>query len=275
MSEKKKQLHVSGLNMLNFCGEQYRRRYEEGEKIPPGVAAHVGTATDKGVTLNLGNKITNNELLPKDAVLQEARDAFDIAWDTGVLLDDDERRLGEKKVKAEAVDKTLRFSVLHYTEMAPILNPIQVQWGWTIKLDGYPVDLAGTADILEEEDGELVIDDTKTTARSKSQREADDSLQLTTYDLAAVINLKRKPKEARLHVLVDTKKPKAEILRTTRTERDHNVLYHRVENAVEVMEKGSYVPVKAGDPLCSPRFCGFYSTCRYVNANPVQISIAA
>lgn len=61
MSDKK-HLSISQINMLGRCGEQYRRRYIEGEKIPPGIAALVGRGVDDSVTINLQNKIDTGDL---------------------------------------------------------------------------------------------------------------------------------------------------------------------------------------------------------------------
>jgi hypothetical protein len=268
---KKPQLHPSGVNMYNFCGEQYRRAYIEKEKRPPGVSAHVGTGTDRGVTANLGNKILRNELLPRDEVLQIAREGFEEAWETGFLLSDEEKIDGIKKVKGDAIDKTMRLSSVHYKDLAPVIRPTHVQRSFTVSLDGYPVDIAGTIDVQEDDEG-IVVRDTKTMAKAKSQAEADSTIQLSAYGWALKVNDGEAPDRYTLDCLVDTKVPKSVVLTTKRTDRDFDAFLARVENVVEGTEKGIFVPVKAGDPLCSPKFCGYYSTCRYVR-NPVQIAI--
>lgn len=68
------QLHPSALGMFARCGEQFRRRYVEGERIPPGVAAVVGTGVHLAVGADLREKMTEGTLLPAEAVEAAARD---------------------------------------------------------------------------------------------------------------------------------------------------------------------------------------------------------
>jgi hypothetical protein len=258
---------VSALNMLNRCPEQFRRRYIEKEIRKPGIALLVGTATDRSVTADLKQKIDTGVLLPVDEVKAIARDTFMEEWDRGVQLSEDERIDGLENAKDKAVSKSVRLASLHHEELAPQIEPTHVQRDWVLDLEDYPVELAGTFDVQE---GFKSIDDTKTTAKSKSQSEADKSLQLTTYAFAQQV-LDGQPVESlKLNVLVDTQVPKVQVLTTKRTERDFDVLFNRIENAVEVMQKGVYPPTSIDDPLCSPRFCGYYGTCKYVH----QIQIA-
>ena len=88
----KPQLHISGINTFTRCGEQFRRRYICGEKIPPGIALIVGIATDKSVSANLKNKIDTDELLPIEAVQSFASDAVENQFNAGEILLDDEQK---------------------------------------------------------------------------------------------------------------------------------------------------------------------------------------
>ncbi len=92
MSDKKKHLSISQLNMLSFCGEQYCRRYVLQEKIPPGISLLVGISVDDSVNANLGNKIATQELLPLEQVKNIARDTLNHEWDKGeIALDENEK----------------------------------------------------------------------------------------------------------------------------------------------------------------------------------------
>lgn len=42
-----KYLSVSQLDTFTRCGEQFRRRFMEGECIPPGIAARIGSGVHK------------------------------------------------------------------------------------------------------------------------------------------------------------------------------------------------------------------------------------
>lgn len=267
MPDNKPQLHVSALNTLEFCGTQYEFIYMKKMRRAPGIAMIVGTATDRSVTKNLQNKIEKKVLLPQEEVLQAARDAFSAEWDKGATLTKEEQSTGLEKVKGLAIDKAVRLSALHHADVAPIIQPSHVQRELVVELPGMAFDLAGTLDIQE---GAYSVRDTKTSGRSKSQSEVDNALQLTAYAFAVKVHDGFIPENLFFDTLVDLKKPKADIKKTTRTEEDFAAFLARVENAEKIIKKGAFTPVKQGDPLCSPRFCGFYDICPYVSKRAVS-----
>ncbi len=260
MSEKK-HLSISQLNMLSFCGEQYRRRYILGEKRPPGVSLLVGRSVDDSVNANLGNKIITKELLSVEQVLDIARDTLNHEWEREeIFLDEKEKILGEKQARGNAVDKAVRLAELHATKLSPLINPTHVQRKWEIELDGYPVDLIGFIDVQE---GSKAIRDTKTSGKSPAKNAADTSDQLTIYAMAAYVLDGQIPEKLTLDYLVDLKTPKESVIETTRTVDDFKPLLARIENACIVLEKGAFVPARQDNPLCSPKWCGYALTCKY------------
>lgn len=257
----KPQLHVTAIDMFHFCGEQFRRRYIEGEKIPPGVAAIVGKGTDASVTRNLQSKIDTGKLLGVNEVKDIARDAFEKGWSDGVRLDDDEAKSGIRKTKGDAVDKTVRLSTLHAEVKAKEIKPVRVQRSFSLELKGFPTDLVGTIDIQEK----YRIRDTKTTGKTPAQDVADKSTQLTAYMMASKVLDGQAPKEGVLDFLVDLKTPKAVSISTTRDDNDFKILLRRLENMLQAIDKGIFLAATPRDPMCSAKYCGFHSTCRYIN----------
>lgn len=270
METKKPQLHQSALNTASRCMEQFRRRYIELEKIAPGVAARVGTATDKSVTANLGNKIKTKELLPIEQVRDTARDAFLAAWDEGVTVAPGTSEGDLKVIKGEAIDKTVRLSSLHAVTLATEIEPTHVAFPFVIELPDYPVDIAGEIDIREANS----VRDTKTSGKSKTQREADVSLQLTVYHEAVALIDGTAPEVLSLDCLVDNKVPKATVLKTKRRREDFNVVLARVEEVTKAMQKGVFMPANQTDWWCDERFCGYASTCKYYQKEPIQIAMS-
>lgn len=261
MMDKKLHLSVSQLDMLSRCGEQYRRRYVEGEIIPPGIALIVGSSTDKAVSSDLQHKIDSGELLPDEAVADIARDNVVNSMESGnVLLTPDEAIAGIKAVKGEAIDKAVRLSRLHHKELAPVLKPTHVQRWWRVELQGYPRDLIGIIDVQE---GSEAVRDTKTASKSPAANAAHESDQLTMYAIACRVCDGVIPRKLTLDHLVDNKTPKLVTLETTRTEQDFLPILARVETALAALEKGVFVPARQTDWWCSERFCGFANTCRY------------
>ena len=57
MTEKKKRpISPSQIDMFSRCGEQYRRRYIEKDRLPPGVAMIRGRGVHEGVAENMRQK---------------------------------------------------------------------------------------------------------------------------------------------------------------------------------------------------------------------------
>lgn len=264
----KPQLHPSGIVMFGKCGEQFRRRFIEGEIKPPSARMVVGSGVDRGVTANLRNKIATGELLPEEQVLDVTRDALAHEWEKGVELSAGEVEEGEAKTKDEAVDKAVRLATLHARALAPTIEPIHVQRQFVIELPDLPFDLAGTLDIQEISR----VRDLKTTAKSPDAAAAEVSIQLTAYALAIKVSDGESPREVALDYLVDLKKPKATTLVATRTDDDYLALLHRGEVIAQAIEADIFPPAAADSWVCTERWCGYYRTCRYVR-KPVQITV--
>ncbi len=267
----KPQLHISALNTLQTCGEQFRLRYLERIPSPPSPSMLIGTGVDVGVTSNLRSVIDTGVPLPKEQVLDSASDAVNAAWDEGVhLLEELEDGLTEGEAKGMAVDSAVRLSRLHYDEHAPTLRPTHVQESWTLEVAGLPVDLVGTMDIREGLDS---IRDTKTKKATPPANQADISLQLTMYAMAVYAAHKVLPGQVALDYLVRTKTPKLAVRVSTRTREDFQPLIDRIGAATRAMESGIFMPANPDDWHCSAKYCAYFSgICRYA-AKPKIISI--
>lgn len=263
-------LSVSGLNMLTRCGEQYRFRYIEGIKSPPGWSLIVGRGTDETVNQDLLNKVNTGHLLPDEAIPDLARDAVTSAWDSEeVKLDDDLAEMGQDAAKAYAVDTAVTCSRLHHHEAAPRISPTHIQRSWALDVKGVDLQLAGVIDVQE---GQSSVRDTKTSKKSPSADEADKNLQLTTYAYAVRQIDGQAPAKVCLDYCVHTKTPKLVQLESTRTAADYEHLFHRIWAAHEAIQKGVFTPAPLDAWYCSERWCGYWGQCRYAR-RPTTVSV--
>jgi hypothetical protein len=266
----KPQLHASALGMK--CLEAFRRRYIEGEVIPPGIALIVGTGTHRAVERNLKSKMERGVLLPDEEVAETARDAVVSAWDAGVRLDPEEAAKGIKKARAEAVDRAVRLANLHHKQLAPAISPTAVERSWAVSLKGYPVDLVGQIDIQEA----ARIRDTKTSQKSPAPDAASKSLQLIAYSLAVRVLDGAYPQSATLDYLVDSSSgPRSVIVEACFDDRAVRSLLARVEALCRAMEAGIFPPIGPDHWACDPKWCGYAMTCKYYLAAPVSFAPAA
>jgi len=268
-SDPKPQLHGSQLQTLYRCGEQFRRRYpdlshpERGEKISPGIALVVGTATHKAVGANLTYKARRGHLMRLERVLDTARDEVVAAWGReGIRLLPEERCQGERKLKGQAIDQTIELVREHSVVLAPRLLPRRdgVNWKWVINVQGYPFDLAGEADLLEVG---ARIRELKTWGQNKGQREADASEQLSIYALAHQVHFKRLPTKVFIDAVLKYKTPVVKVFSSVRDQKDMKVTLARFARACTVIQSGNFTPASQSDWWCSKKWCGYAPTCSF------------
>ncbi len=259
----KKHLSITQINMLARCGEQYRFRYVDGIKSPPGVALVIGKATHAAIEKDLTNKIQWGALLPDDAIAETAADATRKAWsdDEPTLQDGDPDQGG-------AVDAAVSLATLHHRELAPKIEPISLERGFVLSLDGFPFDLMGYVDI----DEATRIRDTKTASKSPSGNEADKSDQLTLYHLDATVR-GDVGKTVALDYLVKTKVAKAITLESTRGPEDHARLLRKVEASAKVIEAGNFAPTSPDNWWCSAKWCGYFDRCDFGSRRSVSVGL--
>lgn len=255
-----KYLSSTRLGMLFRCAHQYKLRYVDGIKKAPGIAAYVGRSVDESVNQDLQNVIDNGSLLPEEQIKDIARDSLNQEWEKEEpLLSKEEKEKGKKKVKGECTDKSVRLASLHLNKVAPIIKPKKIQKKWELEVAGFPYDLMGYIDIMEEDS----IRDTKTTAAKKTGA-ADKSMQMTLYALAGK-KIYGKDYKLFLDFLVDNKIPKEDIQPTTRSQKDFEAFFRKLEIVAKFLEKGIFLPAsREYSWFCCEKYCGFWDICPYV-----------
>lgn len=257
-------LSPTQLDMFTRCGEAYRRRYREGEVIPPGVALLKGSGFHDGAATNMRQKIESGVDLPAGDIVDAAVAAFEAGVHGGYVLDDAEAGRGAKVVLAEAKDSLVALAELHAAAQAPDYQPRLVEHKVRIVLPDAPRDLLGIIDLADDRGR---VTDFKTTSRRKSQAEADASVQLTTYAAAYAVATGAAPSEVRLDVLAQGKKETArQVLVSQRTEADYAALANRLNVVNRALDADVFVPAAPGAWNCSPRWCGYWATCALVNS---------
>ena len=106
----RRQIHVSGINMANDCGQRFLFRYILGIKSPPNAFLLVGKSTDESVTRDLDHKIETGELLQRDDVLEISAAKFEQEQkNEPIELEPEEAKAGKslEQVLGEAKDKAI------------------------------------------------------------------------------------------------------------------------------------------------------------------------
>ncbi|MEW6014190.1 MAG: PD-(D/E)XK nuclease family protein [Candidatus Zixiibacteriota bacterium] len=263
----KPQLHVSMLNMLAKCGIQFQRRYgerfgiwEKEEVIPPGIALLLGRNVHTVAEQDFLNKISTGELLSSEEIKDISRTAFESEWNEGVTLQEEEA-IDQKKTYGEAVDRAVDLSLKYHSTLAPTVFPVEVEKKFVIELKGYPVDLAGRIDILEDD----AVGDIKTMSKNEPSVM---SPQMAMYATAFKMETGRFPSKVYHHKVIKTKTPKTDIEVLAPGPSWINPLYRRIERFIEILDavragKQALMPADPQGWICTKRYCGYAITCKF------------
>lgn len=247
------------------CGEQYRRARILGERVPPGIALHKGRVVHAVAEHNFRGKLETMHDAPLDDLLDLAGTQLraGIAAD-GLGLSEDEHARGASRVVAEAVESTYRLTRLLRLKVAPTITPALVEEKIELDVPDLGVTLVGKLDLA---DTSKVIHDFKTSGRAPKPADAHESDQLTIYSVLYKALTGERALGLKLDVLVDARASTSHHERYThRTPRDEEVLVARLRAFTAGVRAGVFLPPPPGHWACGPRYCGFWSTCPFVNS---------
>lgn len=255
-------IHQSTLSMALRCGEQFRRRYIMNEIIPPSIAAARGTGLHRANEVNLKQKVYSKVDLPVSDLLDAARDTFFEKLKDGVFLPKDEQD-EKKSLINHGLNQTLNLTDLYHEKVAPDIQPIEVERPFRIDI-GLELPLAGQID--HEQSGR--VDDLKTSTRTWVADRIKHEIQPVFYSLAHEMEFKKRP-EFRYHILIALKtQTRHQIQARTCTRDDYNALTARIVMFIKMLRSGVFLPAEIGSWYCSEKWCGYWTTCKYVGNAP-------
>lgn len=239
--------HVSPtqLDMWQKCPRQWKYRYVDGLKIPPGGALIEGSCYHKSLEANFTQKVTSFEDLPIDDCL----DAFSTHWSKelsgGEDIDWGDRRPEAIKNEGHSLVRT------YIAVQAPSVQPIEVE-------EWYVSEVAGIRFIMRIDliDCIGVVIDHKTSGKMYTQNDVDKDMQAS----AAAFSLDR-PMLFQNHVAVKTANPKIQVIKSVRTREDIEWWLDAASGIITQMKTG-IAPPRTNGWWCSPKYCGFYERCR-------------
>jgi hypothetical protein len=256
------------LNLFLNCGIAYMRRYIQHDAAPQTLPMIRGSGVHEAIATNHRQKKDSARDLARKDLAEIAAEYVRQAAAKGVMLTPDEKSVGLNPSVERTRMSALGLAEVYADRCAPDTQPELVEAEIVIAMPTAPVDLKGTIDVATREKR---IRDYKTSKRAKSQREADESLQLSLYGLAYRALQGCDPSGYDLEVLIDSgKKTDHKRLATTRGHRDFVVLVNRINALLKARETGTFAPANVGHWLCGPRYCNYWPTCAYVNAERAE-----
>lgn len=254
--------HISftQLNMILLCGESYRRRYVQGEKIQPSGSMVRGRCGHKVEEINYKGKIKTGIDLPVEAI----RDLFSDEWGKQkyeIVWNEDELD-GESPTKTEAKFKDTGILVIetYHKELAPLAIPVAIEERFTVEFQGGYPSLTGIIDRIDE--GDHIVD-LKFVGKSPTADDAAKDVQLTAYQFGFLHAYKKKPALLKKEYAVSTKVPKT-VTQEVEARDDETIerFLRRLETAMVAIEKGVFLPAQHGSWKCSQKWCGYWDTCK-------------
>ena len=262
MSEVKKHLSASSLGTFSRCGEAWRRRYIERDVVAPTGALIRGKAFHHGAAENMRQKIDSG----KDMTVADIQD---------VSTDNAKNEFQDSEIDAkeqeQIIDVVATMAQGHVDLQAPSIMPEEVEKEFRIELPDISRDFLGYIDVVGKtvDDGELKVVDWKTSKKSPNATDVFDSIQLTAYASHVMTERNLSSIGVRLDHLILTPKakaPKRKVLESVRDGVDVAALGQRVTVIAKSIDAGIFPPAAVGSWNCSEKWCGYWKTCPYVNA---------
>ncbi len=248
---KVEEISQSRIAMYLKCPRQYYYAYCERLFSPPGAALTVGNSFHGAIRVNYEQKVGSHEDLPVTDVLDAFSSEFDHRRHETLWFPDEE----PGKVKDSGVAITEHYQ----TEAAPAIQPVVVEREFeasmTYRVDGQEkeVKLKG---ILDLEDENRVVVESKTTSRTPSSVQYSHIIQATCYVAGALQDVGR----ARVDYVVNKKTPEIVTFPIHVDQGKIRFFVNLVAGVVESIESELWIPNR-DHFLCSERWCGYWNLC--------------
>lgn len=262
MAKSKKIKHISftQLSMLLRCGEQYRRRYVLGQKIPPSGVFVRGRCCHKAEAENFTAKIKTKKYLSTNDVLDIFSDEWEenkgqIAWHQEEL-----DGMSPRKAAGKMKDSGVRLIKVFNRQQLMHCNPIEIESEFKVEFEGGYRPMIGRFDRIDKHD---IIAEEKFVRKSPHSKDIHKDVQMTAYDLGYRARFGKSPKMLMKQWAVDLKTPKTVIQKCPpRSNKTIQRFLRRLEAAMLTIKKGNFLPAANEAWCCDRRYCGFYDTCK-------------
>jgi len=259
-------LSYSQINSYRLCPEYYKREKLEGEFLGlTTVSMSRGRGVHKGAEKNFVQKKDSHADLPVDDIIGTAVAEYEKSLDSdgfGLWLSPNEKSAGKTKTVGAEKDRTVRLSKLFAEDLAPDIQPDIVEAKGRIRVIP-ELEVIGYIDVAQEDR----IHDLKTGKKSKTAKDIHSDFQLTTYAGIYYHATGRWPKGLEMDVLIDTKTPKVQTLKTERDRADLGAWLEVVLSVYNAIKAGVFPPAPIGSWKCASNWCPAWSSCKYVSSS--------
>ena len=284
-------VHISPSQISTFdtCQMKWFYRYFRKIRISSGSPKTVlGLSYDDTLTTNFEQKIVTQEDFQKDELIDVYDTAFsnrkdDIEWNSPMERSET-KETGRKIIERVAtgietvrIDAQGRERNLGFTKPLEKMNPVAVQKKREVLYENAPWVMVTISDYEETEEGEDIIVDHKTTAKSRHDAKAEHIFAMDSYAIAKrytegvdkakrrridyAIGLKREPRLVQIELPPLTPKAVAHFKQKTATQFQQ----------MELLRQGLMKPnTNESHFLCSKTYCEYHAICELENHTTIK-----
>ena len=245
----------SQLGTFYTCSEAWKRRYIDGDKIPPGIAALVGNGVHKGAEIALVHRMETEEPETRDTTVMAAVDKYEKQLEGDGVFMTREDATAADRIIGENKDSTAKLAGFWYDQLYDDLKPVAVEERLRLSDPRLKTDLLGIVDVREKHR----LRDLKTAGKKWPKNRAPIESQPTVYQWLA--------EEAGMtggtftyDILVNTKTPSIQTIHTERDGSDRIALIERVNSMCSQIKAGNFIGAEPSAWKCSHKWCGYYGS---------------
>lgn len=242
------------LNLYCHCQEAFRRRYLEGEIIPPAIAMATGTGVHKAAEINHRQKIESGVDLCLEELKEIAADSFaKVVNETGVYFTGSTQELKNELGKAE--DLSIKLADLYGRKVAPGIKPVAAELMLQAKHPDLDVPFSGTVDVVAE--GNICLDLKTARVKWRAGKEKE-TVQPAIYRWMLNQQDGRQYK-FEFHVLAYT--GDTQVVDAPGSQREMDYIVNIAKAMLNSCKTGVFMPAVPGHWQCSEKWCGYWATC--------------
>jgi hypothetical protein len=256
-------LSASAYDQFRRCPAQWAMVRLEGRRLPPGIAAHIGTGLHGAAEVSMRQKIISGVDLPSNDLADAATTAYRARVEKeGVFLPREDRAEVGRLV-AEGLDRTVVLAREWGAQVAPAYRPAAVEERLIYQGPELPIPWVGVLDLRTAD--RCVADWKQAAKRWPAGREAAET-QPTVYRQLVAHEQGAPPAEMAFEVLIHRKNGAERDRRTTeRTDEDWAALQRGAAIMLRMVAAGLFPPADPGAWQCSEKWCGFWGTCPHIS----------
>ena len=255
-----KRYYTSVIDQFLMCPAYYQMKIEE-KKIFIRTIMAIGTGIHKGAEVDNHTKKEKGTPAPVKEVVDAAVAEYDDALKEGEVLE------GKSEIDAGR-DQTATGAgsfadVVSPTVKQPSLIEVPILARYSI--ESYSFELAGIIDLSDGDGSAERIRDLKTGRKRRGADYAHGRGQLSAYGILFQAIRGTYPAGYQIDSLVLSAQGwRYEALPTDRTQEDYDSYRDRLLAVDAAIRAGSFPPCAEGSWFCSPKWCEYWPTCKYV-----------